>query len=241
MSIHINPTNVTPHPPSQGKPAGRQASSFDSVLNVALVGMLSHAHYQPLSKQILVFLLQAVRAQLGQRTPHAFPASATNDHARHAVHTKAAGHEEASKTGQMRETAPRETPTEEKVPFAGIIRRAAKTYGIDAKLIEAVIRVESNFNPRAVSRAGAKGLMQLMPETAKDLQVTDPFDPEQNIMAGSRYLKLLLQRYHGNVELALASYNWGMGNLERRPEQMPSETKHYVMKVISLIGKNPEV
>ncbi|MBF0308551.1 MAG: lytic transglycosylase domain-containing protein [Magnetococcales bacterium] len=118
-------------------------------------------------------------------------------------------------------------------PYEAIIRRAAQEYDLDENLIRSVMKVESGFNPKAVSPAGAQGLMQLMPATAKELGVTKPFDPEQNIMAGSRYLKGLMERYRGNVNLTLAAYNWGMGNLERNPKAMPAETRQYVAKVKS--------
>jgi len=116
----------------------------------------------------------------------------------------------------------------------GIIQRAAQTFGLDPSLITAVIHTESDFDTHAVSHAGAQGLMQLMPATAAELGVSDPFDAEQNVMAGSRYLKGLLDRYDGEPRLALAAYNWGMGNLERNPERMPSETRNYVAKILSL-------
>jgi len=98
-----------------------------------------------------------------------------------------------------------------------------------------VIQTESDFNAQAVSPVGAQGLMQLMPGTAADLGVTDAFDPEQNIQAGSKYLKQLMDRYDGDAKLALAAYNWGMGNLERHPERMPQETVNYVAKITGLL------
>jgi len=112
-----------------------------------------------------------------------------------------------------------------------IIQGAADQYGVDPSLIKAVISVESNWNPRAVSPAGAQGLMQLMPKTAAELGVTNPFDPAQNIMAGTRYLSRLLDRYQGNQKLALAAYNWGMGNLEKNPSALPEETRNYIVRV----------
>jgi len=121
-------------------------------------------------------------------------------------------------------------------PYGDLIREAADRYDLPEGLIRSVIRVESDFQPDAVSGAGAQGLMQLMPDTAQDLGVTDPLDPRQNIMAGSRYLKRLLGRYDGDRDMALAAYNWGMGNLERRPEAMPDETVRYVHKVNSLLA-----
>jgi hypothetical protein len=125
--------------------------------------------------------------------------------------------------------------TNGEVRYAPLIQKAARTYGLDESLLRAVVRVESGFNAHAVSPAGAQGLMQLMPGTARDLGVTDPFDPEQNIMAGAKYLRQLLDRYRGERDLALAAYNWGMGNVERRPQAMPEETRHYVVKVNTLL------
>ena len=112
-----------------------------------------------------------------------------------------------------------------------IIAQAARTHGVEAALVKSVIKVESNFNSRSTSSKGAMGLMQLMPETARELGVQNPYDPVENVEAGTRYLKMLLNRYDGNVPLSLAAYNWGMGNIERRPDQMPTETKQYVDRV----------
>jgi hypothetical protein len=112
-----------------------------------------------------------------------------------------------------------------------IIQEAADQYGVDPSLIKAVITVESNGNPKAQSPAGAQGLMQLMPKTAAELGVTDPFDPAENIRAGTRYLSRLLDRYQGNQKLALAAYNWGMGNLEKNPSALPKETRTYIVRV----------
>ncbi|WP_331001607.1 lytic transglycosylase domain-containing protein [Geomonas sp. RF6] len=112
-----------------------------------------------------------------------------------------------------------------------VIEKASRHYGVDRALIRAVIKAESGFNPRAVSSAGAQGLMQLMPSTAKMLGVRDSFDPEQNVMAGTRFLKDLLQRYGGDVDSALAAYNWGPGNLERSTGTLPRETRDYLRKV----------
>jgi soluble lytic murein transglycosylase-like protein len=115
-----------------------------------------------------------------------------------------------------------------------IISKAAQKYGVDAGLIKAVIKAESDFNPEAVSHAGARGLMQLMPGTARSLGVTDSFDPEQNVMGGTRFLKDLLHRYDGNVDSALAAYNWGPGNVDKRPELLPRETRDYLARVKQL-------
>lgn len=112
-----------------------------------------------------------------------------------------------------------------------VIDYASRKYGVDAELIRAVIKAESDFDPNSTSAKGAMGLMQLMPETARDLGVKDPYNPAENIMAGTRYLKMLTDRYNGDTDLALAAYNWGMGNLEKHPDRMPEETKTYVIRV----------
>ena len=115
--------------------------------------------------------------------------------------------------------------------YDSLINKASETYHVDAQLIRSVIKTESNFNPGSTSSKGAMGLMQLMPETAKDLGVRDAYNPKENIMAGVRYLKGLLDRYRGDVRLALAAYNWGMGNVDKYPKKMPLETKNYIEKV----------
>ena len=97
--------------------------------------------------------------------------------------------------------------------YEEIIQEAAAEYDIDPALIRAVMQAESAFHPYAVSRAGAEGLMQLMPELADEMGVNDSFDPRENIMGGVRYLKRLLDYHNGNLDLALASYNAGPGNV----------------------------
>ncbi|HEX6211134.1 MAG TPA: lytic transglycosylase domain-containing protein [Methylomirabilota bacterium] len=117
-----------------------------------------------------------------------------------------------------------------------MIQEYARRHDLSPDLVRAVIQVESAWNPRAVSSKGALGLMQLMPATAAELGVTDPFDPEQNIRGGVTYLKRLLDRFNGNPELALAAYNAGPGAVEKYGRRIPPyrETRQYVRKIKSV-------
>lgn len=123
------------------------------------------------------------------------------------------------------------------VPVAswrGWIDEHARRQRLDSKLVRAVIQVESSYDPQAISRKGALGLMQLMPETARQLRVEDPFDPQENIRGGTRYLRQMLDRF-GRLELALAAYNAGPSAVMRHGDVPPfSETRRYVDRVLSL-------
>lgn len=114
-----------------------------------------------------------------------------------------------------------------------LIQKAAEHYGIDEKLVRSVVKAESNFDADVVSHAGAQGLMQLMPATAEGLGVSNPFDPEQNLMGGTKYLKQMLDRYDGDQKLALAAYNAGPGNVDKYGGVPPfRETQNYITKIL---------
>lgn len=119
--------------------------------------------------------------------------------------------------------------------YHSIVHEKATKYNLDPLLVKAVIKTESNWNERAVSRKGAMGLMQLMPSTASDMNVRNPFNPEENIEGGVKYLRYLLERFNGDLTLALAAYNAGPKWVEKFGVIPPiTETKQYVNKVLSL-------
>jgi hypothetical protein len=133
---------------------------------------------------------------------------------------------------------PVEEPLNDKTPFEKFIRAAAKRYEMDADLIHCVVAVESNFNPKAVSPKKASGLMQLLPQTAAHYGVKNIFDPEENINAGTRYLKELLAKYH-NLTLALAAYNAGPERVDQYGRRVPPylETMKYVQRIAKSYAK----
>jgi soluble lytic murein transglycosylase-like protein len=133
----------------------------------------------------------------------------------------------------IRSARPREDTSVATTRYDPIIRSASRHHGIDFFLLKAIIRAESSFNPRAVSRKGARGLMQIMPENFEMLQIKDPFDPRQNIMGGAYYFRRLLDRYEGKLALTLAAYNAGPTMVDRYQSIPPfPETQDYVEKVL---------
>jgi soluble lytic murein transglycosylase len=126
-------------------------------------------------------------------------------------------------------------PAKSRRYYDQIIKSKSKKYNIEPAMIKAVITAESNWDSKAVSKKGAIGLMQLMPPTARDMQVQNPFDPEQNIEGGTKYLKKLLDRFNGNIRLALAAYNAGPGKVEKsRGIPAITETNKFVKNVIEI-------
>ena len=130
------------------------------------------------------------------------------------------------------ETATDKISTREQIK--GLVSRISKKHGVDEKLVNALIKQESGFNPNAKSKVGAMGLMQLMPATAKGLGVNNAMDPEQNVEGGVKYLKSMLNKYNGNVILALAAYNAGPGAVDNYDGVPPyKETQNYVKSILS--------
>lgn len=124
------------------------------------------------------------------------------------------------------------------ISYDAIIRKAAEQFDVEAHLIKAVIMAESAFDPNAISKSGAQGLMQLMPPTADDMRVHDPFDPEENILGGTRYLSILLKKFKQNKRLAIAAYNVGAKIVAHHNSVPPiPQTKRFVDKVMKYYMK----
>ena len=140
----------------------------------------------------------------------------------------------ALKTAALGTEVPNVNINAPKAQILSMIDKVAKKHGVDEKLVRALVRQESGFNPKATSHCGAMGLMQLMPATAKGLGVTEPYNPVQNVDGGVRYLKSMLNKYNGNVILALAAYNAGPGAVDKDDGVPPyKETQNYVKSILA--------
>jgi soluble lytic murein transglycosylase-like protein len=138
-------------------------------------------------------------------------------------------------TDNEEDTSTQQTGISVRSVYNRIIKKKSDKYRIESSLLKAVIKVESNWNSEAVSHAGAMGLMQLMPTTAKELKITNPFNPEDNIDGGARYLRYLLDKFNGNLSYALAAYNAGPTRVKQHKGIPPiKETQQYVKRVLSL-------
>lgn len=137
----------------------------------------------------------------------------------------------ATPSSHKQKTYERPSGVAKEEAFDDLIREASEAYDVPFGFVKAVIRVESNFNPNAVSHAGAMGLMQLMPRTAASLNVTDAFDPRQNIFGGTKFLRILIDRYQGDINLILAAYNAGDAAVARYDGIPYPQTRGYVAKV----------
>ena len=147
----------------------------------------------------------------------------------------------AASSGESRPPAKIPATTKEReIAYQPYVEEASQLYGIPVPFIKAVIKIESNFNPRAVSRVGAMGLMQLMPGTAAHMKVNDPFDPRQNILGGTRYLRRLSDKYDGDINLVLSGYNAGPGNVEKAGGIPFEATQAYVRNVYYWYNKYRE-
>ena len=152
---------------------------------------------------------------------------------RYKLYLRTSGAKKKARRDAVSAVAPSDRTIERFTRFDTVVRQAATLYQIPEALIRAVIKVESDYDPRAVSHAGASGLMQLMPQTAMRMQVRDIFDPQQNIMGGTRYLRVLANHFNGDLELTIAGYNAGEGAVLRYGGIPPyEETQDYVLRVL---------
>jgi hypothetical protein len=213
----------------QGQAGGKDAVTFDTILKDAM------SSAPTLDKEQINMLLCMMKMQMNERLFRVV----TDDKKGGDLHRPFYGLINKNITGSLPEPSAsklqHQPQKNDNIPPNGdidaIISQAADRFNLDPDLIRGVIKAESNFKIHSTSSKGAMGLMQLMPATAKDLGVKDPYDPYENVMGGTRYLKGLLDRYDGNVDRALAAYNWGMGNVERSPDRLPLETRTYISRI----------
>lgn len=237
---------------ADGQPDGVFAERLDRAMEISAAGQTEQSTAQNLAEALSLQMLHTTLNLAGDSSVDASPSSILGQQPSMLqplikAYADAASQSAQAQTARDAVELPAEQPSsmsslsQPSSPLGNgkewlepIIAKASSRYGVETGLIKAVIKAESNFNPTAVSSAGARGLMQLMPGTARSLGVNDSFDPEQNVMAGTRFLRDLLKRYNGDMDSALAAYNWGPGNVDRKPEHMPRETRDYLTRVKQL-------
>ncbi len=217
-----------------GRVDGFEPGKFDSLLD-AQIKVTRLAEAVPLEKDMLQQLIRIVRKQMNDYLTYsvfeAFGGSGFRGSLLDRINIPQGSLIPASASKNQHPSRKDRDNEKNLKDINHIVDTASKKYGVDSGLVKAVIKAESDFDAGSTSHKGAMGLMQLMPDTAKDLGVKDPYNPVENVMGGTRYLKSLLDRYDGDINLALAAYNWGMGNVEKHPGRLPEETKIYIARV----------
>ena len=217
----------------------KSTTSFNTLLTNKIKSLGSKKDFpdanSPMERGDLIRLIEMVQIQLNKHLFHAFadPDEGDKPNGFHVdwINFQKIAVQMESLVSESQHARAHTNGVHSRADIDGIIDHASKRYDVDPDLTKALIRAESDFDVNCTSSKGAMGLMQLMPETAKELGVKNSYDPVENVMGGTRYLKNLLDRYDNNVSLALAAYNWGMGNLERNPGKLPRETRTYITRV----------
>ncbi len=242
IDVYLRQAGIRTDQPASPKPAETPFSAIlqsaasrptpasgDAAPGATLADYMRNRHIQPMPACYRQSTLHD--KLLARRIPHQFGIPRDDPLAKPAA-------EAGPSTAVMERNDPPCQQVDQKAVVRRGIQQASRKYNLPEKLIESVIRAESNFQTDAVSPAGAQGLMQLMPATARELGVSDPFDAQQNIDGGAKYLRQMLDRFDGNLKLALAAYNAGPGTVARYDGDVPyRETRSYVRRVLAGMGK----